>query len=60
MISACLLGQLRLVYKQTSGGPRRVMVKETLIVLSEVKPGVDAMRVSSGAEHIPIANPLKV
>ena len=51
MISACLLLQLCLVFVQTSGGPRRVMVKEMLIVLSGIKPGVDAMRVASGAER---------
>ena len=51
MISACLLVQLWMVYMQTSGGPRRVMVKEILIVLSGIKPGVDAMRVASGAEQ---------
>ena len=50
MISACLLLQLYLVYLQTSRGPRRVMIKEMLIVLSGTKPGVDAMRVASGAE----------
>ena len=50
MISACLLIQL-LTYVQTNGGPRRVMVKEMLIVLSGVKPGVDSMRVASGAEQ---------
>jgi len=34
MIGACLLFQLSVVYAQTSGGPRRVMVKEMRIVLS--------------------------
>jgi len=51
MISACLLIQLFAVFVQTSGGPRRVIVKEMLIVLSGTKPGVDAMRVASGAEQ---------
>ena len=50
MISACLLTQLWMVYLQTSAGPRRVMMKEIMIVLSGVKPGVDAMRVASGTE----------
>jgi len=44
MIGACLLIQSWLVYQQTSGGPRRVMMVEILIVLSGTKPGVDAMR----------------
>ena len=35
----------------TSRGPRRVMVVEMLIVVSGTKPGVDAMRVASGAEQ---------
>jgi len=51
MISACLLSQLLVVFAQTRRGPRRVMVKEMLIVLSGIKPGVDAMRVASGAEQ---------
>jgi len=50
MICLCLLFQLWIVHAQTSGGPRSVMVKEMLIVLSVTKPGVDAMRVASGAE----------
>jgi len=51
MITACLLMQVWVVYSQASGGPRRVMVKEKLIVLSGTKPGVDAMRVASGVEQ---------
>jgi len=51
MIGMCLLLQLGLVYAQTSTGPRRVMAKEMLIVLSGTKPGVDAMRVASGTEQ---------
>jgi len=56
MISACLLLQLMVVYLQTSGGSRCFMVKESLIVLSGTKPGVDGMRVASGAD---IYNPNK-
>ena len=52
MISKCLFIQLITVYAQTSRGPRRLMVKEMIIVLSGTKPGVDAMRVASGAEKI--------
>jgi len=51
MISTCLLSQLLVVFVQTSRGLRRVMVTEMLIVLSGIKPGVDAMRLASGAEQ---------
>jgi hypothetical protein len=32
-------------------GPRRVMLKEMLIVLSGTKPGIDAKRVADGNER---------
>jgi hypothetical protein len=49
MVGLCLLLQLFLVSVQTHKGPRRVMLKEMLIVLSGIAPGVHAMRVASGA-----------
>jgi hypothetical protein len=51
MVGLCLLGQLFLVWVQARKGPRRVMLKEMLIVLSGMKPGIDAMRVAGGNEQ---------
>jgi hypothetical protein len=51
MVGMCLLGQLCLVLIQTRKGPRRVMLKEMLIVLSGLKPGWEAARVANGAEQ---------
>jgi hypothetical protein len=51
MVGSCMLGQLLMVFVQTHKGPRRVMLKEMLIVLSGVAPGVHAMRVANGAEQ---------
>ncbi|GMI41293.1 hypothetical protein TeGR_g7447 [Tetraparma gracilis] len=51
MVGLCLLGQLFLVWVQTHKGPRRVMLKEMLIVLSGMKPGIDAKRVADGNER---------
>jgi hypothetical protein len=51
MVGLCLLGQLFLVWVQTHKGPRRVMLKEMLIVLSGTKPGIDAKRVADGNEQ---------
>jgi hypothetical protein len=48
MVGVCLLGQLFLVFVQTHKGPRHVMLKEMLIVLSGMKPGYDAKRVVDG------------
>ncbi|GMI27225.1 hypothetical protein TeGR_g1033, partial [Tetraparma gracilis] len=50
MVGVCLLGQQFVVWFQTRKGPRRVMLKEMLIVLSGMKPGVDAKRVAGGNE----------
>jgi hypothetical protein len=58
MVGLCLLGQLFLVWVQARKGPRRVMLKEMLIVLSGMKPGIDAMRVAGGkdpAEHAAVS-----
>jgi hypothetical protein len=51
MVGLCLLMQLYLVWVQTRKGPRRVMLKEMLIVLSGTAPGVHAMRVANGADR---------
>jgi hypothetical protein len=54
MVGLCLLGQMFAVFCNTNKGPRRVMLKEMLIVLSGMKPGIDAKRVADGnkkAEH---------
>jgi hypothetical protein len=51
MVGLCLLAQFFLVWVQAHKGPRRVMLKEMLIVLSGMKPGWDAARVANGAEQ---------
>jgi hypothetical protein len=51
MVGLCLLTQLLVVWAQTHKGPRRVMLKEILIVLSGLKPGWDAMNVAAGIEQ---------
>ena len=51
MVVLCLLFQLLTVYMQTRKGPKKEMVKEMLIVLSALKPGVDAYRVARGQEQ---------
>ena len=57
MVGTCLLFQLILVFIQTRKAPKAKMAKEMLIVLSGMKPGIDAMRVADGneqAEHAAI------
>jgi hypothetical protein len=51
MVGLCLVLQLFVVLGQTRKGPRRVMLKEILIVLSGTKPGIDAKRVADGNEQ---------
>ncbi|GMI42982.1 hypothetical protein TeGR_g4188 [Tetraparma gracilis] len=51
MVGLCLGGQCLLVWLQTRKGPKLVMLKELLIVLSGMKPGIDAMRVAGGNEQ---------
>jgi hypothetical protein len=51
MVGLCLMLQLLLVFGQTRKGPRRLMLKEMLIVLSGMKPGWDAMHVANNAEQ---------
>jgi hypothetical protein len=51
MVGLCLLGQVITVYLNTNKGPWRVMLKEILIVLSGIAPGIHAMRVANGADR---------
>jgi hypothetical protein len=51
MVGLCLLIQLALVFVNLRAGPRLVMLKEMLIVLSGTAPGIHAMRVANGAER---------
>jgi hypothetical protein len=51
MVGLCLLGQLSLVWLQSRKGPTRVMLKEALIVLTGIAPGIHAMRVANGSEQ---------
>ena len=51
MVGLCLFWQLLNTWVNTRKGPRREMGKEMLIVLSALKPGVDAYRVASGYEQ---------
>jgi hypothetical protein len=51
MVGLCLLTQLALVWVQSHKRPRRVMLQEMLIVLSGMKPGIDAKRVADGNEQ---------
>jgi hypothetical protein len=51
MVGLCLFFQLLTTWVKTRKGPRKEMAKELLIVLSALKPGVDAYRVASGYEQ---------
>jgi hypothetical protein len=51
MVGLCLVLQLLIVFLNTRGGPKRVMFKELLIVLSGIAPGIHAMRVANGVEQ---------
>ena len=51
MVGLCLLGQLLMVLGQTYKAPRRVMVREMLVVLTGIAPGIHAMRVANGADQ---------
>jgi hypothetical protein len=48
MVGLNLLFQFGYAWLQTRKGPKKAMAKEMLIVLSSLKPGVDAHRVASG------------
>ena len=50
MISFCLLSQLNVVWLQTRKGTKTAMLEEVLIVMTALKPGVDAYRVANGEE----------
>jgi hypothetical protein len=50
MVGLCLASQCVNVWLQTHRGPRRVMLRELLIVLTGVAPGVHAMRVANGVQ----------
>jgi hypothetical protein len=48
MVGGCLLSQLLVVGMNNRKGTKQQMAKEMLIVLTAVKPGVDAYRVAEG------------
>jgi hypothetical protein len=50
MVGLCLLLQLLSVLMNTQKAPKKVILKEALIVLSGIAPGIHAMRVANGAE----------
>jgi hypothetical protein len=50
MVALNYLAQLFLVWGQTRGAPKRKRLIEMLIVVSSLKPGVDAWRVGRGQE----------
>jgi hypothetical protein len=51
MVGLCLIWQLFTTWYSTRKAPKKVMMKELIIVLSALKPGVDAYRVASGYEQ---------
>jgi hypothetical protein len=51
MVGTCLIFQLLTVFMQTRKASKAKMAKEVLIVLSGLKPGVDAYQVAKGAEQ---------
>jgi hypothetical protein len=52
MVGLCLLFQCILVWGQTKKGSKVIMAREMLVVLSGIKPGIDAMRVANGTEQV--------
>ena len=46
-----MLFQLLLVWVQNSKGPRSGLIREVLLTLLALKPGVDAFRVANGEEQ---------
>jgi len=46
-----MLVQLLIVWGQTTKGPKAIMVKDMLYVVSAVKPGIDAWRVATGQDQ---------
>jgi hypothetical protein len=53
MVGLCLLMQLFVVFIQTKKRSKLVFAKEAAIVLTAIKPGVDAYRVANGAKMQP-------
>ncbi|GMI38047.1 hypothetical protein TeGR_g2496 [Tetraparma gracilis] len=51
MVGLCLLLQLLGVLMNARKAPKKVILREMLIVLSGMKPGIDAMRVADGNEQ---------
>jgi hypothetical protein len=51
MVSLCMLFQLVTVWIQNSKGPRSGLIREVLLTLLALKPGVDAFRVANGEEQ---------
>jgi hypothetical protein len=51
MVGLCNLCMLAMAWCQTRKGPKKEMAKEVLIVLSSLKPGIDAYRVANGQEQ---------
>ncbi|GMI32781.1 hypothetical protein TeGR_g3036 [Tetraparma gracilis] len=51
MVGLCLLLQLGVVWGQARKAPGRVILKEMLIVLSGIAPGIHSMRVARGAKQ---------
>ena len=51
MVGLCNLCTLAMVWLQNRKGPKKEMAKEMLIVLSSLKPGVEAYRVANGQKQ---------
>jgi hypothetical protein len=51
MVGSTLAFELLVVYCQNRKGPTTKMIKESLIVLTIIKPGVDAHRVANGEDQ---------
>jgi hypothetical protein len=56
MVGLCMGLQLFYCWGNTRKGSKRVMLKEMLIVLSGLAPGIHAMRVANGADQAEGAN----
>jgi hypothetical protein len=49
MVGLCIGLQLSFVFLNTRSAPKRVVLKEMLIVMTGIAPGIHAMRVANGA-----------
>ena len=56
MIAANMFVQLLIVYAQNSKRPKRVLLFETIFVITCIKPGIDALRVMEGGDVDPLLN----